>query len=175
VADVNAQSIEEFSDRVVYRFIGGRYQQAVSTMSAALNTGLKTLVNTDTTRNYIIPRSGTSARFYKVELNIFCALQATEAVVIGACLVPMKFFRVVMSSLLFDGKSLTTDFFKESNENIIASSYLRNISIRDIQMEPVFNPGQLQQTALSQFQFTTGAGTTALYAIVQPTVTFYKK
>lgn len=176
MATVNAQSVEDFADRIVYRFPGGVYDQALSAWNSVFNEGLKTLVNTDVSRSYIIPASGLSYRFFKVELSIFGYARVTESGGgYGLMVLSCKFSRVSIPSLNYDGKSLLTDFYSEKSENIVVSQQLRAINIGNVLMEPAVVVSDLQFTGLSHLQFSNGAGTSGLRAIVQPTVTAYKK
>lgn len=172
--DINPKSIEEYADRVVYRYDGGRYNQALTAWTSVFTTGLKTLVNTDTSRSYIVPKIGIAARFFKITFDFFVSVNVTETTV-GVCLAKTSFFRVSIPSLNFDGKSQLTDFYNEKAEQFIASGQLRAINIGDIQVEPVTEFSNLQFTSLSGIAFSFGAATTGLTAIVQPTVTHYKK
>lgn len=180
MAQINAQSVEDFSDRIVYRYTGGRYEQALTDWPGALSsTVAKTLVNTQTSRSYIVPASGISARFYKIEFEIYTAVNLTENAVganIGLTLARMKFLQISMSSLNFDGKPQVTEFYNEKTELMYTSPQLRAINLGDIKMVPLCIWTDLRYpTAVPYPQFSTGAGTTQLVAIVKPTVTFYKK
>ena len=174
MANVNAQAVEEFQDRVVYRYPGGRFEQALTNFAGALGVGLKTLVNTDTSRTYVVPNSGISARFYKVNIDIYVCIEGTETT-FGLTLIKTSFFRVSMPTLNFDGKPLLTDFYKENNELFVTSSQLRAINIGNMLVEPANEFSNIQGTALSTVSLGGGAGTTGIFAYMQPTVTFYKK
>lgn len=174
MAAVNAQSVEDFADRIVYRYPGGRYEQALTTMSGAFSVGLKLLANTDINRSYIIPTSGVQARFFKVEYVAIAAAQVAETT-IGNTLIPIQFSKISIPTLNYDGKSQQTEFYDTKFENIIPASYLRAINIGNISIEPVLDYGTMQWTGLSGVQFNIGGATTGLVAIVHPTVTFYKK
>ena len=175
MADVNAQSVEDYADRIVYRYPGGRYEQTLGTYLLALTPGLKTLINTDTARTYVIPQSGLPARFFKISLEIYTSLLLTDIAGVSTTLIKTGFFKISIPSLNFDGKSLDTEFYKEVNDMIFTSPNLRAINIGDITLEPVQIPGYAQNTALSRMQFDTGAATTGLRAIIRPIVTFFKK
>lgn len=174
MADVNAQSIEDYADRIVYRFAGGRYEQVLTTFQLAASVGLKTLVNTDTTRAYIVPKSAVQARFYKIELEIYSSINITDTAGV-LYLMEAKFFKVSIPSLNFDGKSLSTEFYGGKSEMFYTSSYLRAINIGNILAEPCGLPSQIQFQTPSGLSFAFTAGTTGLRAIIVPTVTFYKK
>lgn len=174
MADVNAQSIEDYADRIVYRFVGGRYEQALTTFQLAASVGLKTLVNTDTYRSYIIPKSGLQARFFKIEFEFFGAINVTDSNGV-LYLLEAKFFKISIPSLNFDGKSLSTEFYGKKSEAFYASPYLRSVNIGDILAEPSALPSQIQFETAAGLSFNFGAGTTGLRAIIVPTVTFYKK
>jgi len=174
VADVNAQSIEDYSDRIVYRFVGGRYEQALTTFQLSASVGLKTLVNTDTSRSYIIPKSANQARFFKIDLEFYGSINVTDS---GGVLylLEAKFFKISIPTLNFDGKSLCTEFYGQKSEMFYTSSYLRAVNIGNILAEPCGLPSQIQFETASGLSFNFGAGTTGLRAIIVPTVTFFKK
>ena len=177
MADVNAQSVEDYADRIVYRFDGGRYEQALTTWAGAVSPGLKTLVNTDTARSYLIPRSGLPARFFKIDLRVRVALKNFSGTtdLTPYALIDWNFLRVSIPTLNFDGKSQVTDFYSDFTEQIVSSPQLRAINITDISVEPSGIFANLQSTSLSNFSFVGSAATVGLVAIVQPTVTFFKK
>ena len=176
MATVNAQSVEDFADRIVYRFPGGRYTQAETNWNGAFTTGLKTLFNTDTTREYSIPASGIPAKFFKVDLYIYTSVQVTESGNIGGLmLLKCGFLRVSIPSLNYDGRSMQTEFYQEKNENYIPSAQMRFINIANITLEPVLDVAAMQYTGLSGITFTNPGTGTNLTAIIQPVVTMYKK
>lgn len=175
MADVAAQSIEEFADRIIYRYPGGRYEQASTDYYGSLTIGLKTLVNTQASISYNIPRSGISARFFKVEWNMTASVAILADGVASYFLVKTDFFRIVASSLNYDGKSLQTEFYKEQTENIVSAPQLRSINITNIQIEPRFDLSLIQSTGLSYVRAAPSPGTCYLIAILQPVVTHYKK
>jgi len=177
MADINAQSVEDYADRIVYRYAGGRYEQVLTNWAGSLSPGLKTLVNTDTKRSYIVPRSGSPAKFFKVEIFIFSCLKIASPsyYLTPYGLMQCGFFRVSIPSLNFDGKSQVTEFYKESTEQIVPSSQLRSINIGDILLEPSVIFANIQSNDTGTFSFSGGAGTTGLISIVQPIVTYYKK
>lgn len=176
MADINAQSVEDFADRIIYRYPGGRYEAALGAYATGFTTGLKTLVNTDTSRSYVVPQSAEPSKFFKVQLDVYVSLRLTEAGSIAAVMiVETGFFRMSIPSLNYDGKPMMTDFYKQSNESMISSQILRAVNIGDVLVEPRTIASNMQFTALSGIIFNQGAGTTGLIAVVQPTITRYKK
>ena len=170
MANVNAQSVEDYADRIVYRYAGGRFEQAASLCTTVFSTGLKTLVNTDTSRSYIIPASGISARFFKIDwtFNTFAVFVNNSGA--GTINTKVDFARIVASSLNYDGKAQQTIFIENQVENFYTSPQLRAINIGNIQMEP-------KMPAFGTFNLTYESNSLNSYlvAIVQPVVTFYKK
>lgn len=176
MASINAQSVEELADRIVYRYPGGRFEQTATNWSGALTAGAKTLVNTDTARSYVVPASGIPAKFFSVEWYISTSVNLTENINVGGIMnVTCGFFSISIPTLNYDGRTLQTDFYQEKTVNLIPSTQLRAISMSNIAMDPIFNIGQVQFTALSGFGFTNGAAATKLIAIIQPIVTMFKK
>lgn len=177
MADVNASSVEDYADRIVYRYAGGRYEQALTTWASAFSSAsLLTLVNTDTSRSYVVPRSGLPAKFYKIELNLFSAVRLTDTnVPIGLTLVKTPFFKISIPTLNFDGKSQLTEFYKQDNEQFYTSQQLRSINIGNVLLEPSMEYSNIQFFTGSYPAFSVAAGSTGFIAIVQPTVTMYKK
>lgn len=176
MADVNAQSVEDYADRIVYRYPGGRYEQTAAQISSVLTPGLKVLVNTDTFRSYIIPASGITARFFKIEWVFNLAIQVNNALGgVYNMLIKQDFMRYVTPApaLNYDGRSLQTEFYTEKTENIYSSPQLRAINITNISVEPKAITANLLNTV--QFDFNFGTSSNFLVAILQPTVTFYKK
>ena len=174
MADVNAQSVEDFSDRTIYRYAGGRYEQTLTSWVNVFTVGLKTLVNLDTSRTYVVPRSGLPSRFYKIIIEAYLSVLVTEST-IGQTLIKTTFFKMSIPSLNFDGKSQQTDFYSESTEQYVTSPQLRAINIGNILAEPQMEFSNIQNTSLSALQFQPGAGTTGLVGIIRPTVIAYKK
>lgn len=177
MADVNAQSVEDYADRIIYRYPGGRYEQVLGTIAQALTTGLKTLVNTSTARVYVMPATGMPARFFKVEWLISVALQTlgTANDMIGSVLMPCSFLRLSATSLNYDGKELQTEFYEKKSENFVTSPQLRAVNIGNVSVEPVFDFSSWQFTGLSNAQWSGASPNCGLVAILQPTITFYKK
>lgn len=177
MADINAQSVEDYADRIVYRYRGGRYDQVLTGWIGAFPASLLTLLNTDTARTYVVPRSGLPAKFFKIELSIYTAAYVTEiAAGVGLTLVKASFFRVNIPTLNFDGKSQITEFYSEKNEQYYTSPQLRAINIGNIQVEPIIPYSDLLFTpGITTPQFNPAGATTGITAIIQPTVTYYKK
>ena len=175
MATVNAQSVEDFADRIVYRYSGGRYEQTLTTPALSLSTGLKTLLNTDTSRSYVVPASGIPSRFYKVELKFYGSFQINEDNrAIGPTLVPCEFFQISIPSLNYDGRALQTIFSAKSAENMVTSAQLRAVNIGNIQAEPMIDYSIIQNTALSRIQFDTSL-LVGLRAVIEFVVTCYRK
>jgi hypothetical protein len=176
MANVNAQSIEDYADRIVYRYAAGRYEQALTTWTGAFSSSTsKTLVNTDTSRSYIVPETNQSARFYKIDIEICTAVNVTEDA-IGLTLTNISFFKITIPSLNFDGKSQLTDFYEKRTVQFYTSPQLRAINIGDLIMEPVVSYTDLRNTpGVTYPSFSIGAGTTQLIAYLRPTVTYFKK
>ena len=180
MATVNTQSVEDFADRIVYRFPGGRYEQALTGWVGAFSSATtKTLVNTDTSRSYVIPASGINAKFYKIDIEIFTAVNVTEAASganIGLTQTKISFFKVSIPSLNFDGKPQVTDYYSQKTEQFYTSPQLRAINIGDLIIEPIVMYSELLSTPVVTYpQFDIGAGKTQIVAYLKPTVTFYKK
>lgn len=176
MAVIAPQSVEELSDRIIYRYPGGRYDQALTNWNGALTSGQKTLVNTDTTRSYSVPASGIPARFFSVDLYFTTSVVLKEILgVNGNMNVVCGFFSISIPTLNYDGRTLQTDFYQPKTTNYIPSTQLRAINLSNILVDPIFNIGEVQFTALSGFGFSNGASETQLIAIIQPIVTMYKK
>lgn len=177
MANVNAQSVEDYADRIVYRFPGGRYEQVLTTWASAFTTGLKTLVNADTSRSYVVPTSGINAKFFKIDLRIYIAVSVTLTSPSSfSSLTKSGFLRVSIPTLNMDGKSQLTDFYQEKTEFFYTSQQLRAINISNILVEPIQSYTDLRSTVnVTTPQFDTTSAVTQLVGIVQPTVTFYKK
>lgn len=174
MAIINAVSIEDYSDRIIYRYPGGRYEQAASTLFPVFSTGLKTLVNTETSRSYDVPRSGSPARFYRIDYVFNTAASFLLSDNSTNYSIAIDFLRILINSLNYDGKTAQTEFYEKKTENYLASSQLRAINIGNIQVEPKFSISDIQWTGLSGI--TPSAATTAfLIAIIQPVVTMFKK
>lgn len=175
MADVNAQSVEEYLDRVVYRFPAARFAQATTTVAAGLTPGLKTLVNAATTSSFIIPATNEASRFFKIEWSFIAAFQAVSNTSGSAFNQKISFLEIAASSLLYDGKSITTSFYEEKESVIYTSPQLRAITIGNIALDPLqmrtdwdnFHP-------VSTTTLNTGANA-FLLASVRPVVTRYKK
>lgn len=173
MAAVNIASIEEYADRIVYKYLAGRYEQVPAAIATVVTPGLKTLVNTDTTREYNIPATGESAKFYKVDLYISTCLSAVNTGTGSTdVLVRQDFFRVSIPTLKFDGKSPITEFYDKQSSFIIPSSQLRQLSMGNISLEPSLMTTNLQWSAGQGYTF---AGNANWVALIQPIVTFYKK
>lgn len=173
--DIGPQAIEEYANKVVYRFAGGRFEQALVNIADAISPGLKTLVNTDTTRSYLIPRYGISALSYKIDLLFSLAVKLASGGGAAPTMSKAEFFRVSAPTLNFDGRSCVTDFYERKNSFAVVSSQLRAINITNISVEPAINMANLQGTTLSSFVYTAGVLDTQLLLYMQPIVTFYKK
>ena len=172
MADVNAISIEELPDRIIYRYPGGEYLQSVTGFVGALSTGAKTLVNTDIARSYVVPASSIPAKFFVLEISIFACAQLTETVQgIGIMNLPWKFLKVTAPELNYDGRSLQIDFLKETTRFFVPSTQLRALNITNITMEPMISIGDVQSTGLSAFAYSNGGVASNLRAIIQPTIT----
>lgn len=175
MAVINAQSVEDFSDRIIYRFPAGRYEQALSNFADTISSGYKTLVNTETSRRYNIPQSGISARFYKINLLFSAVLIGVGPGAYTSIMARAGFFRINAPSLTFDGKSMQTEFYEPKNEIMYGAAQLRAIDITDIQMEPSLATTDFQGTALSTFNFGAGSLDSRLAVLMQIIVTYYKK
>lgn len=177
MANVNAQSVEDYADRIVYRFPGGRYEQVLTNWASAFTTGLKTLVNTDTDRSYVVPTSGINAKFFKIDLSIYIAVSVTLTSPSSfSSLTKSWFLRVSIPTLNMDGKSQLTEFYQEKTEFFYTSQQLRAINISNILVEPVQSYTDLRNTMnVTTVQFDFASALTQLVGIVQPTVTFFKK
>jgi len=182
VADVNAQSVEDFADRIIYRFPAGRYEQAATTWPLVMTPGLKTLVNTDTSRSYVIPASGISAKFFKIEWFFNLAVVMQNDAVPGTPLVMVDIdflrFATPSPSLNYDGKSLQTEFYERKIENYYSSPQLRAINISNISVEPKSITANYLggSTSLdSRISWNVVSSVSYLVALFQPVVTFYKK
>lgn len=182
MATVNAQSVEDFADRIVYRFPAGRYEQIATTWGATMTPGLKVLVNTDTTRSYVIPASGVSAKFFKIEWFFKLGVVFQNDAISGTplVLVEMDFLKFLTPApaLSYDGKSLQTEFYQEKTENIYQSPQLRAINISNISVEPrsIASNYLGGSTSLdARVSWNIVSSVSYLVALFQPTVTFYKK
>lgn len=175
MANVNAQSIEEFADRIIYRYPAGRYEAIPGNISTVISTGLKTLVNTDASRSYIVPASGISARFFKIEWVFNMAIQVNNAIIGYDLLIDHDFIRYSTPdpALNYDGKALQTEFYERKTENYYQSPQLRSINIKDIAVEPKLT--DLLYVITAQFDLNLGSNSNKLVALLQPIVTFYKK
>lgn len=177
MANVAAQSAEEFTDRVIYRYPACRFEQTPGNVALSLSVGLKTLTNTTASTSFVIPASGISAKMYRVEWCFVTSVQVSEfSHPIGNTLIRCGFNQLIASSLNYDGKPLQTKFYKNTAEVFVISNQLRAINITDLQVEPLWSFGDLQFTggvASGYLQWTDA--TVALVALMQPTVTFYKK
>lgn len=182
MADVQAQSVEDFADRIIYRYPAGRYEQVAVTWQNTMTPGLKVLVNTDTTRRYIVPASGIIARFFKIEwfFNLGVVFQNDAVGGNPLVLVEMDFLRFLTPSpsLSYDGKSMQTEFYEKKTENIYQSPQLRSINISNISVEPRSIAANYLggSTALdARVSWNIASSVSYLVALFQPVVTFYKK
>ena len=179
MANINAQSVEDLPDRIIYRYPAGRYQQTPTNWVYIGNPGLTTLVNTQTSRSYVIPASGISAKLFKIEwvINTFAVFDAGSN---GLRSIKYDFARIVTPSpaLNYDGKTLQTEFYEKKTENFYTSPQLRSINISDIQVEPMFDITNIAGAGAgltAVLDFNLAATTFYMAALMQPTVTFYKK
>jgi hypothetical protein len=178
MATVNAQSVEDFADRIIYRFPGGRFEQAPVTWKDTMTPGLKTLVNTDTNRQYVVPASGIGAKFYKIEWFFSAFVVFVNDATAGAgqeMMTNIGFVRINAGNLNYDGKPQQTEFYTEKIENYYTSPQLRSINIANIQMEPKINAIDAASTGTWTTNYQAVASVSYLGVIAQPTVTFYKK
>jgi len=173
MAEVNAQSVEEFPDRVIYRYPAGRYEQGAVSAGNVFSPGLKTCVNTQTSISYIVPSSGLSARFYKIEWLFKSVVQSTNAINSITILNSIDFLRYSATSLNYDGKSLQTEFYQEKTENYYTSPQLRSINIGNISVET--RPSLANYLLTAQIDIFNSTNTNFIIALLQPIVTFYKK
>lgn len=172
MATIIPASIEEYADRIVYKYVAGRYEQTPALIFNVLTPGLKTLLNTDTTRTYNVPAIGQNARFYKVDLYISACLFAQNTGTGTDILVRQDFFKVSIPTLKFDGKSPITEFYDKQSSFIVPSSQLRQLTIGDVLLEPSVITANLQWVAGSGYTF---AGNGGWVSLIQPVVTFIKK
>lgn len=170
MANVNPQSIEEFNDRVIYRYPGGRFEQSSGSFAASLSSGLKTCVNTDTTRNYVVPASNQPARFFKIDLFFNCFLSVANTLNGGYVQLVDLDFSKIYAPLNYDGKSLQTEFYEKNTTNFYTSRQFRSLSIADISVEPV--AGVLMAANNGYFAYNTGVS--FIVAIMQPVITYFK-
>jgi hypothetical protein len=176
MAAVNSQSVEDFADRIIYRYPAARFEQAAVIFESAVDPGLKTLVNTATSTEFNIPASGISARFYKVDWTFKLLISMFNSGSGGwQVFNDIKFLRYITPApaLNYDGKSFQTEFYDDKTEAYIPSAQLRTISITNIQVEPVSIAANYLVNASIAWDF--GAAVTQLIALLQPVVTFYKK
>ena len=143
--------------------------------NTVMTIGLKTLVNTDTTRQYVVPASGISARFYKIEWTFNTFAVFVNAIFGTTISIRMEFTKLLASTLNYDGKPQQTDFYSEKSENYYTSPQLRAINIGNIQMEPKIAATDAASTGAWSLNYETASANSYLAAILQPVVTFYKK
>lgn len=170
MASVNAQSIEELPDRIIYRYPGGRFEQASGSFASSLASGFKTCVNTDTTREYVVPSSNQPARFFKIDLFFNCFLSVANTLNGGYVQLVELGFSKIYAPLNYDGKSLQTEFYEKNNVNLYTSRQLRSVSIANISIEPV--AGSLMAANNGYFAYNTGVS--FIVAIMHPVITYFK-
>lgn len=181
MATVNAQSVEDFADRIVYRFPAGRYEQTPVSWNSMCSPGLKTLVNTDASRSYVVPSSGLSYKFFKIEwlIKTFVVLDTATAPGLKSIVCDFARYSSLAPALNYDGRSLQTEFYEKKSENVYASASLRSINISNIALEPIMHTTDLSTGGSYGFNafldWSTSAVTNYLVALLQPTVTAYKK
>ena len=175
MATVNAQSVEDFADRIVYRYEPGIYLQAAAAITSVTSPGLKTLVNSDTSRSYIVPASGLPARFYKIEWAINLSM-VLAPVIGGTASIAANFVRLEIPSLNYDGKGLQTKFNVPMFETYYASAQLRSVNIGNISIEPKVNADVYSpRNTGGDIAFDSVNAVSYLSATLAPTITFYKK
>ena len=175
MADVNAQSVEEYADRIVYRFPAARFAQATTTVASALTPGLKILVNAATTSNFIVPATNESAKFFKIEWSFIAAFQAYSNTSGSLFNQKIRFLEISATSLLYDGKSLTTSFYEEKEVLMYTSPQLRSITVANITLDPLqVRTDWTNYHPVSTTTLSTGANA-FLLASMRPIVTRYKK
>lgn len=181
MADVAAQSIEEFGDRIIYRYPAARFEQVPVIFSAALSPGLKTLVNTQAAVSFVIPPIGITAKLFQIDwlLKTYIVLQNDALAGTPLTCVNIGFVRMVTPSPLlnYDGKSLQTQFYETKTTNLLSSKQLRSINVSDIQLEPASDSSNYANGPASdaRFLFNTPSAVSYLLALFQPVVTLYKK
>lgn len=179
MATSSPQSVEDYADRIVYRFTACRFEQTPTTWVNIGNPGLTALVNTQTNLSWVVPASGLPARFFKIDW-VFNTFAVFDAGADGLRNIHCGFSKIVSTSpaLNYDGKTLQTEFYNRKSENIYASAQLRAINIKDISIEPIFHTTDIAGAGAalaSVIDFNVGASTFYIVALMQPTVTFFKK
>lgn len=179
MATVNAQSVEDFADRIIYRFPATRFEQTPVTIKNTGSPGLKTLVNTSANVSYVIPASGVSARFFKIQwlINTAVVLSNTAS---GTILqtVGIDFLRYSALGLNYDGRSMQTEFYEKNTENYYPSVQLRSINLGDISIEPIINTTNLSGAGFglnAVLDWDIIGAVSYIVALLNPVVTFYKK
>ena len=175
MASVNAQSVEDYADRIVYRYPAARFAQATTTIVLGLTPGLKALVNSATTSEFIIPASNESAKFFKIDWFFNVAFQSVNVSSGSIFNQKISFLEISVTSLNYDGKNLTTSFFEERESVILSSPQLRQINIGNISVDPLqLSTDWINYHPLSTTTLSLGANA-FLLAAVRPVVTRYKK
>lgn len=173
MADVNAQSVEDFGNKVVYRYPAGRYAQTLTTVALAISTGLKTCVNSGTSYSYVIPATGLPSIGYKITWLFKTCIQVYSTTLTSSLLLDSKFIKYSASSLNYDGKPLQTEFYEEKTENVYVGQQLRAINIGNISVEPITS--FLFESAIANYNIDFNSSVTGIVAMLQPVVTAYKK
>ena len=179
MATVNAQSVEDFADRIVYRFPAARFEQVPVTIKNTGSPGLKTLVNVATSTSFMVPASGMAARFFKIEwiINTSVVLTNTASGTILQ-MVKIDFLKYLASSLNYDGKSQQIEFYEKNTENYYTSPQLRAINIGNISIEPIIETTNMSGAGFglnAVIDWDISSSVSYIVALLHPVVTFYKK
>jgi hypothetical protein len=175
MATVNAQSVEDFAGRIVYRYPSCRFQQAAGLWELTMSPGVKSLVNTDLALVYVVPSSGTSYLFFKIQWAIKVGVVFSNGAIPGNPLVfTESSFSKISANINYDGKSLQTEFSDKKIENFYTSPQLRAINVGNISLEPLTIAANLapDPTRIAANILTADA---YLVAMFTPIVTAYKK
>lgn len=177
MATVNAQSVEDFADRIIYTYPAAKFTQVAVGIGAALTPGYKTLVNNATNTSFVVPASGISAKFFKINWIIVPALVVTNnfpAAAGASVTARIDYTKLLATSLNYDGKSLQTEICSKEFENYYGSQQLRAINITDISLEPLVKLTDYTSYS-TDAQIQPSSGSYSIIAYMQPRVTFYKK
>lgn len=175
MATVNAQSVEDFAGRVVYRYPSCRFEQVPGLWQLTMSPGLKSLINTDSALSYVVPAAGISYSFFRIQWGVKLGTIFSNGAIAGNPLIIVKTdFTKLNLDVNYDGKSLQTEFTSKNIENYYTSPQLRAINVGDLNLEPLAVAANLapDPTRISANIATADA---YLIATLSPIVTAYKK
>lgn len=175
MANVSAQSVEDYADRVVYRYPSCRFQQVAGLWELTMTPGVKSLINTDLALVYVVPSSGVPYRFFKIEWAIKTGVIFSNGALVSSPLIFVKTdFSKIIADVNYDGKPLQTEFSEKKIQNFYVSPQLRAINVRNIAMEPLVMAADLAPNP-TRISANIASNDAYLVAMLTPIVTAYKK